>query len=63
MIGVVDHSPDFLRYLDKTGLGLGHEIKIEERVDYDQSIFIQLKNKQRTHISNDVAKNILVLEK
>jgi DtxR family Mn-dependent transcriptional regulator len=63
MIGVVDHSPAFLRYLDTTGLGLGHEVKIEDRVDYDKSAFIQLKNKHRVHISHDVAKNILVLEK
>lgn len=63
IIGVVDHSPAFLRYLDKTGLELGNELKVEDRVDYDQSIFIRFKNKQSTHISYDVAKNILVLEK
>lgn len=63
MVGVVDHSPAFLRYLDKLGLSLGNEVKVFDRVDYDQSVFIQLKNNQRVHISNDVAKNILVIEK
>lgn len=60
MIGVVDHSPAFLQYLDKAGILLGNEIKINETVEYDRSMIISLKNKNNLHISFDVAKNILV---
>lgn len=63
IIGVIDHSPAFLQYLDKMNLGLGIDTKIEERVDFDSSVFVQLKSKQRIHLSHEVVKNILVLEK
>lgn len=61
--GVADHSSAFLRYLDRMNIKRGDVIKIDERVEYDRSFFILLKNKKRIHISNDVAKNILVLKK
>lgn len=60
MTGVVDHSPGFLRYLDKAGLGLGDEIKVKERNPYDQSLTIAVNKKQSVFISNEVARNILV---
>ena len=34
MVGVIEHSPDLLRYLDKIGFGLGNEIRTDEIVDY-----------------------------
>ncbi|MCW3101957.1 MAG: metal-dependent transcriptional regulator [Bacteroidetes bacterium] len=62
MTGVVDHSPAFLQYLDKTGFGLGNEIKIREVVEFDKSLQIVV-NKKTFFISSDVAKNILVILK
>lgn len=63
MTGVVDHSPAFLQYLEKTGLVLGNELKIKEVVDFDKSLQIVLGKKQSLFISAEVAKNILVIEK
>jgi DtxR family Mn-dependent transcriptional regulator len=63
MTGVVDHSPAFLQYLDKTGLMLGNEIKIKDIIDFDKSLHIVVNKKVTFFISNDVAKNILVILK
>lgn len=63
MTGVVDHSPAFLQYLDKTGLALGDEIKIKEVVFFDRSLQIIVNKKSTIFISNDVAKNILAIKK
>ena len=60
MIGVVDHSPAFLQYLDKIELTLGNQIKIKDIVEYDKSLLVSINNKTKTHISNQVANNILV---
>ena len=59
--GVIDHSPLFLQHIEKIGLSLGKEFNVEERFNYDQSFHIVIKpGKSVTHISHDVAKNILV---
>lgn len=63
MTGVVDHSSAFLQYLDKIGLVLGNEIKIKEIIEFDRSLQIQINKKITLFISNDVAKNILVINK
>ena len=60
MSGVVDHSPAFLQYLDKSGLMPGREIKIKESTEFDKSMQIVVNKKHTLFISNDVAKNILV---
>jgi DtxR family Mn-dependent transcriptional regulator len=59
--GVIDHSPIFLQHIDKIGLSLGKELKVDEQFSYDQSYNIIIKPaKLITHISYDIAKNILV---
>lgn len=58
--GVIDHSPSFLRYLDKTGIALGSVIVIKELVEYDLSLKISIDKKNSLYISNDVSKNVLV---
>lgn len=63
MTGVVDHSPSFLQYLDKNGLTLGMEIKINEIVEFDRSLHIIVNKKNKFFISYDVSKNILVITK
>ena len=60
MIGVVDHSPSFLQYLDKLELNLGKSVKILETFDFDNSLNIAINNKTSIHISHEVSKNILV---
>jgi DtxR family Mn-dependent transcriptional regulator len=63
MTGVVDHSAAFLQYLDKTGIALGDEIKIKNVIDFDKSLQIMVNKNNSMFISNDAAKNILVIKK
>lgn len=63
MTGVVDHSPAFLQYLDKINMALGNEIKIKDVVEFDKSLQVIINKKHTFFISNDVAKNILVITK
>ncbi len=58
--GVQEHSTDFLKYLEKTGLILGAKIKIESRYDFDKSLDVTINNSIPLHISHQVASNILV---
>jgi len=62
--GVIDHTPLFLQHMEKIGLSLGKELKVQEKLTYDQSFFIVIRpSKSVTQISYDVAKNILVMTK
>ncbi len=63
MTGVVDHSTAFLQYLDRSGIALGSEIKIKEIIEFDHSLQITINKGASVFISNDVAKNILVIIK
>ncbi|MBA3971544.1 MAG: metal-dependent transcriptional regulator [Bacteroidetes bacterium] len=63
MTGVVDHSAAFLQYLDRSGLALGYEIKIEDIIEFDKSLQITINKKNSIFISNEVAKNILAINK
>jgi DtxR family Mn-dependent transcriptional regulator len=63
MTGVVDHSSAFLQYLDKCGIVLGNDIKIKEVIAFDKSLQITVNKKNTLFISNEVAKNILVIIK
>ncbi|MCE9538207.1 MAG: ferrous iron transport protein A, partial [Bacteroidetes bacterium] len=63
MTGVVDHSTTFLQYLDRSGISLGSEIKIKEIIEFDRSLQIAINKGVSVFISNDVAKNILVIIK
>ena len=46
--GVIDTSPEFLRYLDKHKLHLGSKVEILEIEDYDQSLRVKTGEKQMT---------------
>ncbi len=58
--GVNDHTPIFLQYLDKTGLAMGAEITLLERIEYDQTILIAVKNGPRMVLSEKVGNNLFV---
>lgn len=60
IMGVREHLPPFLQYLEKMRLTIGNRIKVIEVADYDQSVVIQLNHEDTFSISRDVAKNILV---
>ncbi|WP_343487105.1 metal-dependent transcriptional regulator [Allomuricauda sp. d1] len=58
-VGVKDTSTAFLRFLDKNEIALGDSIKVLEREDFDDSMHIQIAERQ-LHISNQIATNLYV---
>ncbi len=61
--GVSDHSPVFLKHLEKIGITLGVEIKVEDKNQFDNSFWISVANTDPIFISKEVAKNLLVFKK
>lgn len=61
VVGVTQDNPSFLQYLDKLNIQLGTSIKIIERQDFDNSMDILIDG-ITTHISSEVATNILIKE-
>jgi DtxR family Mn-dependent transcriptional regulator len=60
IVGVDEHSTQFLQYLDRLELTLGTPIELLERVEYDGSIRIRIKGETEQIISNKVAQNLYV---
>ncbi len=60
VVGVKDHTKEFLNYLDRSGIQLGSKLKVLERINYDGSIEIQNNVKKKLHLSAQVIKNIVV---
>lgn len=60
MMGVSQHSTNFLQYLAKIGLSLGVSISVIEVNDFDKSLTIKIGGNALTFISYEVAKNLLV---
>lgn len=57
--GVANHSPEFLRYLNKINLKLGDVFMIQEVNEFDKSILLNV-NDIKISLSELTAKNILV---
>ena len=63
IVGVRDHSPEFLRYLGKQNLILGCRLVALHREDYDSSLTLGMPDKSSIVISQKVAEHILVTPK
>jgi DtxR family Mn-dependent transcriptional regulator len=61
--GVTDDHPNFLKYLDKVGIGLGDKISIISIEPYDQMHQVSVNKGAEFFISESVARNILVFGK
>ena len=59
VVGVNDSSSSFLQYLDSLEIGLGTELTVEEKIEFDGSFRLQ-KNKSNLSVSAMVANNIYV---
>ena len=59
IFGVRDHSPAFLRYLEKQELIIGKKITITEIIEFDQSMVLQTGDR-KIQISRQVANNLLI---
>lgn len=60
VVGVQDHSPAFLRYLERLELTLGAELILMERFEYDESVRIQLPGGAEQVLSKKVTQNLFV---
>ena len=59
IMGVREHTPVFLQYLEKMNLTIGKHIQLIEVVAFDASVILKV-NKETVSLSRDAAKNILV---
>ena len=62
VVGVREHSSQFLAHLDEIGVAMHKDIRVRERFSYDDSISAEIDGELRT-ISGKVARNILVKPK
>ncbi|MEM8928300.1 MAG: metal-dependent transcriptional regulator [Bacteroidota bacterium] len=58
-VGVKDTSPSFLKFLDKNRIALGHTIHVLDREAFDESMKIEIDDRQ-FHISNQIATNLYI---
>lgn len=60
VVKVSDGSADFLRYLEKQGIGLNQMILVREIQEFDKSVLVELKGKKEVYLSAEAAKKIFV---
>ncbi len=60
IIGVKDHTSEFLNYLDSLHIELGTQIEIKKINEFDNSQEILVNQDQLKNISSDVAENLFV---
>lgn len=59
VVSVKTTDPQFLQYLDKMGILIGTQLSIIDKVPFDESVQIQIKENARTlSISKDIATNV-----
>ena len=62
VMGVSQDNSTFLKFLDKINIKLGNLILVKDIIEFDNSVEILINNKE-SHISLEVARNILVKQK
>ncbi len=60
IVAVIDHSPQFLKYLERINLIINSKIRVKDDEEYDESKIIILNEKKELIISQKVAMNLLV---
>lgn len=58
--GVLLSSADFLQYLDRVGLTIGQKVQVSEKISFDNSMILEVKD-ARVIVSGTVSKNLRVL--
>ena len=59
VMGVTLDEKSFLDYLTKLNISIGTKIELLEKISFDQSLSVKIENTNQ-HISNDVAKHLLI---
>ena len=62
VMGVTLDEKSFLDYLTKLNISIGTKIELLEKINFDQSLSVKIENTNQ-HISNDVAKHLLIKTK
>lgn len=60
IVGVQEHTPQFLRYLEQMGLILGATVEVFERFEYDESLKLTVNQTHEKVISKKVSQNLYV---
>ncbi|GAB4023575.1 metal-dependent transcriptional regulator [Spirosoma koreense] len=60
LMGVLEHSPEFLQHLDHSNLTLGCLVTVTETSAFDKSVVVRIEGGRIVFVSNEVAKNLLV---
>ena len=61
-MGVTLDEKSFLDYLTQLNISIGTKIELLEKISFDQSLSVKIENTNQ-HISNDVAKHLLIKTK
>jgi DtxR family Mn-dependent transcriptional regulator len=59
-VGVQDHSPVFLQYLDRLGLVLGVQLEVLERMDYDESMRVRTEARGEQILTKKVCQHLFI---
>ena len=62
VMGVSMDEKAFLDYLTQLNISIGTKIELLEKISFDQSLSVKIENTNQ-HISNDVARNLLIKTK
>lgn len=62
VLGVTLDDKSFLNYLTQLNISIGTNIELLEKISFDKSLSIKIENNNQ-HISNDVAKHLLIKTK
>ncbi len=60
LVGVKEHGTEFLHYLNRLNINLGTEIKILEKLSFDDSVKVLVNDELTTVFSAQVSQNLLV---
>jgi DtxR family transcriptional regulator, Mn-dependent transcriptional regulator len=60
VVGVNEHTPAFLQYLDKLGIGIGTRIDVEEVFEFDGSRKVVLNMEKELLLSGKVCENVFL---
>lgn len=61
LAGLHEHTPDFLRFLDRLELKIGTRMKVIELIPFDESMVLQI-GKREVILNKSITKNLLVLK-
>ena len=62
LVAVRDTSAPFLQYLDKVGLPLGAQVKVLDKVAFDNSLEVRINHERTALISAEVGRNLFITD-